>query len=183
MLIVLAGLPGAGKTTVAAALARRLPATFVRVDAIETGLVAADLVERLEEVGPAGYVVAAQLARACLGAGLHAVVDAVNPVAVVREAWQALATETGAALLLVEVVCSDPVEHRRRVEARSADLPRLRVPTWEDVVTRHYEGWSADPLRVDTVRGAEPAVEQVLAAARTARTARTDRTDRTDRPR
>ncbi len=58
MLIVFGGLPGTGKTTLAQMLARRERASYVRVDAIELGLVSAGLVTDQHAVGPAGYVVA-----------------------------------------------------------------------------------------------------------------------------
>lgn len=41
MLIVFGGLPGTGKTTLAQALARRQRACYLRVDAVESGIVGA----------------------------------------------------------------------------------------------------------------------------------------------
>jgi hypothetical protein len=38
-----------------------------------------------------------------------------------RAAWRATADRSKSALFDIEVVCSDPIEHRRRVEARIAD--------------------------------------------------------------
>lgn len=56
MLIVFAGLPGTGTTTIARAPARRLRAMHVRIDTIEQALRSCDVLK--EDVGPAGYVVA-----------------------------------------------------------------------------------------------------------------------------
>ena len=49
MLIVLGGLPGAGKTTGARALAERLKAVHVRVDTIEQALRSCDVLKAEEE--------------------------------------------------------------------------------------------------------------------------------------
>ena len=104
----------------------------------------------LEEVDPAGYVLAYELAKSNLALGMTVVADCVNPLSVTREAWRAVATSTSSGLLEVEVVCSDPVEHRRRVESRSADIPGLTLPTWEAVLRREYEAWTTTRLVIDS---------------------------------
>lgn len=48
------------------------------------------------------------------------------------------------------MVCSDAVEHRRRVEERQSDIPGFRLPTWEAVVSRHYMPWNEPHLVIDT---------------------------------
>lgn len=50
----------------------------------------------------------------------------------------------------VEITCTDLQAHRRRVEARRADISGLRLPTWEDVVSREYEPWSRRHIVIDT---------------------------------
>ncbi|CAN5406259.1 hypothetical protein BH24ACT9_BH24ACT9_06870 [soil metagenome] len=88
MLIVFGGLPGTGKTTLARKVARSLRASYVRLDAIESGLIDAGLVPDQAGVGAAGYLVANRVAESCLRAGLDVVADAVNPVQVAREGWR-----------------------------------------------------------------------------------------------
>jgi predicted kinase len=164
-LVVLAGLPGVGKTTIARALAARLSAAVVRVDAIEATVVRHGLDEH--PVGPIGYAIAHEIASGCLRVGTSVVVDAVNPVAVARAGWRVLATDTGALLTLVEVQLRSADEHRRRVEARVSDVDGLVVPTWDEVLASGYEPWDErrDGQRV-VVDGAdcEAAVTAVLAA-------------------
>ena len=150
MLIVFGGLPGTGKTTISHAVAARRLATYLRIDAIEqairnAGVLAAD-------VGPAGYSVANVLAEANLVIGQTVVADCVNPVAESREAWRAIASRARARLIEVEVICSDPLEHRRRVEGRISDIPALISPTWQTVLERCYEPWREPHLIVDTAR-------------------------------
>lgn len=134
--IVVCGRPGCGKTTLAAALAARLPAAYLRVDAIETPLLLAGV-----DVGPLGYQVAQEVAASNLALGIPVVIDLVDPIPQTRRLWRELAARTGAALLVLECVLPDPAEHRHRVEARVPDLPGQVVPTWEEVTGRRYVPW------------------------------------------
>ena len=176
-LIALAGLPGSGKTTLARELAARLGAVHVRVDVIETALSASGVIEAAggwDAFPAAGYTVAYYLAADHLRSGTSVVADTVNPIAVTREAWRVVAREAGAVLLEVEVVCSDPAEHRRRVESREADIPGHAQPTWDEVVAREYEPLAPGPgaLRVDTAHGSGAAVGEIVARLATSATAR-----------
>jgi predicted kinase len=56
MLIVVGGLPGTGKTTIARALAEELAAMYIRIDTIEQALSSSGAVPG--DMGPHGYVVA-----------------------------------------------------------------------------------------------------------------------------
>ena len=164
LLVALGGLPGSGKTTLAAALAPRLGAAVCRVDALEAAMWHAGI-GRDQPTGLAAYAVAHAAARTTLTAGTAVVVDAVNPVAEAREGWVALADEVGARLVPVEVVCPDPVEHRRRVAERISDLPGFAVPTWEQVQAMDYEPWVGERVLVDARRPLGEQVELVLRAA------------------
>jgi hypothetical protein len=50
----------------------------------------------------------------------------------------------------VEVVCSDAVEHRKRIESRKTDISGLMLPTWQDVLDREYHPWNRDHFVIDT---------------------------------
>jgi hypothetical protein len=56
---------------------------------------------------------------------------------------------------MVEVVCRDEAEHRRRVESRTADLEAHTVPTWPEVEGREYEPWDGPRLTIDTSSATE----------------------------
>lgn len=164
MLVVFGGLPGTGKTTVARAVAVRLRACYLRIDAIEQAMRAAGVLAGGGDVGPAGYMAAYALAEANLALGLSVVADCVNPLPVTRAAWRAVASAVSAPVLEVEVVCSDPAEHRRRVETRTVDVPGLVPPTWEAVRRREYHPWTGPRLTIDTAAlGASEAASRVCA--------------------
>ena len=153
-----------GKTTVAAALARRVGANFVRIDAIETGIALAS--ELSLTAGAAGYVVGNQVVRSMLVGGMDVIVDAVNPVAAAWQGWIDLAVELGVSILTVEVVCSDKNLHRRRIESRSPNLPGHVMPTWEDVSRLSYEPWPFADLVVDSADVDHDPVEVIVSRLR-----------------
>jgi hypothetical protein len=78
------------------------------------------------------------------------IADCVNPVLASRQGWRDLTLRYQARLVEVETVCSDPAEHRRRVESRNSDIEGLIQPTWQEVVGRSYEPWDRDRLVLDT---------------------------------
>jgi predicted kinase len=134
--VVFAGLPGSGKSVLARGVADAIGATYLRIDSIESAIVATLMPFR---DNPVGYVIAERVAADQLAGGRDVVADAVNGVAAARDGWVALAERTGATLQFVEVRCSDAAEHRRRVESRGPEMPGQGVPTWDQVQRRRFE--------------------------------------------
>jgi predicted kinase len=147
MLIVFGGLPGTGKTTLARELARRLSATYVRIDTLEQAILRSGVVSN---AGPSGYFVGYAIAADNVSIGLTVVADSVNSLEVTRDAWRAVAKMTGVRLVEVEVICSDAVEHRRRIETRKPHIPGHTLPKWKDVLDRRYEPWNREHFVIDT---------------------------------
>ena len=170
MLIVLAGLPGSGKSTIARALGHRLPAPVLSVDPIEAALLRSG-VGPDQPTGLAAYVAAEAMATEVLSLGQTVVVDAVNDAAEARDQWRNLAQRQGVPLVWIEVVCSDPDLHRRRLEGRRRDLPGLPEPTWASLEARRpgLAAWTDERLVLDSVREPEGNVEVALEHLRTAR--------------
>ena len=141
-------LPGTGKTTVAKALAQQLNAVHLRFDTIEQALRSSAVLKT--DVGPAGYVVAYRLPEDNLRIGKVVVADSVNSLQVTRDAWLSVAEHTSTKVAEVEVICSDAVEHRRRVERQRSDIDAMKLPAWQDVIDREYQNWDRPHIVIDT---------------------------------
>lgn len=167
MLIAFAGLPAAGKSTLAEALGRRLPAPVISVDPIEAALWRAGI-ERAAPTGLAAYVAAEAVADGILALGQRVIVDAVNAVEAARGQWRELAARRGVPLLFIEVVCSDTDLHRARLAARRRGIAGFDEPTWLDVERRgaEFEPWSTPRLLLDSVRKQDTNLELILSHLR-----------------
>ncbi|WP_433302479.1 AAA family ATPase [Actinoplanes sp. CA-030573] len=156
VLAVFAGLPGVGKSTLAARVAAELPATVLAVDTVDFTLRRYEVHET--RPGFAAYGVVAALAELQLEIGHHVIIDAVNPVKAARQLWVDLAARRQVPLRVVEVVCGDDAEHRRRVEARYETRDHDGVPDWVRVLERQqeYEPYLGPRLVVDTFLAKEP---------------------------
>ena len=159
MLIVMSGLPGVGKTAISRELAIAMGAVHVRIDSIEQALRSAGW-----RVEGEGYAVAYALAADNLALGRTVIADCVNPWPLTRAAWRAVAERSGVRAVEIEVVCSDPAEHRRRVELRQPDIDGHQLPSWQDVVERDYRPWDDPRLVLDTARSGIAECVQAIAS-------------------
>ena len=157
MLILLSGLPGVGKSSVARAFCAGGRAVHLRVDTIEAAVMRSVLAPA--SVEDAGYRVAAAQAEEMTAGGHVVVADAVNADPEGRAIW-------GSAALVVEVVCSDTATHRARVERRRDETPvETHVPDWPAVATRRWVPWGRPALRLDTARASPGALASRLREA------------------
>lgn len=162
VLVVTAGLPGAGKSAVAEGVARALGCAVLSVDPIEAALWRAG-VERGQPTGLAAYVVAEDLAHEQLRLGHDVVVDAVNDDPAAREQWRALGARHGLRPTYLEVVCPDEELHRTRLERRVRSIAGFPEPTWESVAVRRgaFRDWDDERVTLDSTQP----LAQVLALA------------------
>jgi predicted kinase len=164
VLIVISGLPGTGKSAVAATLAARLGAAHLSIDPLEDALLGAGL-PRSWETGVAAYEAARVMAEQNLALGASVVVDAVNDSEPARETWRVAAANAGTALVFVLLTLDDEAEHRRRLEGRSRNLTHVPEPSWDDVRARAaaYAPWAEDGcLRLSVERPVDEVVLELI---------------------
>jgi predicted kinase len=146
ILYIFSGLPGSGKSTLAQSIAQQLSAVYLRIDTIEQGL--RDLC--LIEVEGEGYRLAYRIAFDNLSVGMSVVADSCNPIELTRREWEQVAHDARVEYVNIEVVCSKSSEHRLRAETRSAEVPGLKLPTWNEIENREYHDWTVERVIVDT---------------------------------
>ena len=120
----------------------------MRIDSIEQAIRdSGPLRLPLDDAGyRVGYAIAEDNLRLCR----TVVTDSVNPIRLTRDAWIGVARRAQVGAAEVELICSDPQQHRQRVETRSADISERNLPTWEEVVSREYEPWERKHIVIDT---------------------------------
>ena len=163
LFIILGGLPGVGKTTLAKKLAMHFGATFIRIDSIEQSILNSSL--DIEDIAEAGYLAGFLIAKDNIKLGNSVVADSVNPISISREAWRCCAQGSDCHLIEIELICSDEAEHRNRIENREADISAHQLPGWQDVLDREYEEWRFPQFILDTAAKTPQEVEDIAISA------------------
>ncbi len=145
------GLPGVGKSTIARLLVQDTGAVWLRIDTIE-GVMRAALPDGTD-LRDYGYRVAAAQAQDLLRLGQNIIADSVNPIPETREIYRQAAAAAGAALVEIEIRCSDAEQHKARVMARhAAEEGAVGIPDWAAVSKRRFDPWPEASLTLDTAR-------------------------------
>lgn len=132
--VVLTGLPGTGKSTLADGLARRMGAPAFTGDWLLGALAPLGVLDDLDRptLLSVYFGLLDSLVTRQLMLGQSAVVDAVLDDATAAR-WRENVERRGGRLLIVQCVCGDEVVHRTRVEGRRRDIPGWHEIGWDHV--------------------------------------------------
>jgi predicted kinase len=192
VLVMLCGLPGTGKSTLARRLQHRLPAVVVDSDRVRQRLFARPGLPACasgpgQDATQAGarptytaeesrrvHIVCHILIGWCLRHYYHVVYDATNLYEHHRQLAYRLAERNGARLLVVEVTASEEVIRERLAPRRRGDLATYEPDDYSDAdwevyvrMRRRAEPIQYEHITLDTSDGdVERAVEHVLEAVK-----------------
>jgi predicted kinase len=156
-LIVFAGLPGTGKSSVAETIGRQLNVPVFAKDWLEATLrrcrLQPDANPTTAGLGYAGYELLTTLAERQMLLGQSVILDSVASTESIRQQWRQMAAQYGAVWIVIECVCSDEELHQRRLTNRRRGIPGWDELEWSEVqrVKGYYAPWQEERLILDAV--------------------------------
>jgi predicted kinase len=161
LVVQMHGEPGSGKSTVARAIAPRIGAVVLDKDVIKAALLRAGIAEA--DAAPAAYEAYFAQAESVVELGHNLILD--NPVfwPSVERRWLALCERADSPAVLIECMCANQTELRRRLMARNALESQPREPL---DLSRHLGATTTSfqpRLVLDTMRPITDLVDNALA--------------------
>ncbi len=165
VLIILSGLPGTGKSTLAQNLAMALPAIVIQSDFVRKTLFPEPTFSDAENYRI--HAVARALMRYFLKAGHFVIADSTNLIERHRQILLQLAKSAGVPALIVQTIApAGIVKQRLRRRFTRRDVYDLSTADWQVhlLLAATVEPIGVPYLRVDTTRDPESTVRRVVRA-------------------
>lgn len=168
--IVMSGLPGTGKSTLAEALATEFAAVLLSKDMIEAALLRRG-VGRDQDSFLISHEIITSLARDAVRRGQAVIIDSVATKEEVRRDWRDVAGEARCAFVAIRCICSDEAVHRSRLVDRRRGIEGWPEVEWIDVerVAQRFEPWVDTHLTIDAMNRADDNLAVAAAFIRDAR--------------
>jgi len=164
MLVVqMHGVPGSGKSTLARVLGREIPAVVIDKDVIKAALLRLGIAE--QQAAGGAYETYFDLAAGIVRQGYSVILDSPMNWPRVEAKWRELASEARSPLLMIECVCADDAELRRRLVARDALESQPREPLPAERLAGTIVP-TCERLTLDTLRPLDDLVADALAYVR-----------------
>jgi predicted kinase len=183
-LVVFAGAPGVGKSTLARALARELRAAYLDKDTIKDAALTLGRELRIENsmqfAGALSYTLLIPLARDNLTLGIHVVIDSPAGYRAFQDAVEQLVRSIKVNFKLVECITTDEALLQERIERSAADLPEHRVRDLDayQQARARLERMSGPRLVVDTAEPVQVNLRKITNALDLDPSGQPDRPDR-----
>jgi predicted kinase len=169
-LIVFAGAPGVGKSTLARSVARELAAVYLDKDTVKDAALGLGRDMEVENIGQfAGalsYTLLAPLARDNLTLGMHVIIDSPAGYKAFQDAVEELVRGVRVRFKLIECITTDEALLRERLERRAPDMPEHRVRDWDQYqqARERMERLSGPRLVIDTAEPIQTNLKRIINA-------------------
>ena len=160
VMIVIGGIPGVGKSTLANALSKGLGIPVFSKDELEAAVARKGICSSKDMHG-VGYEIMATLAKSQIANGNSAIFDFIASKSRVNDLWpQLLNTD----IKYIECICSNEDVHKERIQSRKRNIEGWYELTWEDVLSikRNYQPLMSERLTIDSVNNLSTNIERAI---------------------
>jgi predicted kinase len=149
-LIIFAGMPGSGKTTLARMVAQHLKLPIFAKDRVQRVL--RDHHLATANTGD-GYYIILDMADEQLSLGISVILDATFPLEHFRMVASEIATRHKARFCPLYCHCSDDAAWQARMNSRAQYVPGWQPVGWDDVLRmrQYYQPWNTNAKVVDSL--------------------------------
>ena len=159
-IILIGGVPGTGKTTLAKAISTNLNITLLNKDNLEATLVEKGI-SSIDNLNGIGYALMERITLSELTLGRSVILDCVASRQRVDEHWEPLKNKD---IKYIECICSNSTLHRTRLESRERNMRGWYELTWDDVkkIAKSYEPCFTKRLVIDSTKQLKKNLEKAL---------------------
>jgi predicted kinase len=148
-IIIIGGIPGTGKTTLAELLSNELGVSLFNKDKLEAAIIRRGLAKK-NTLNGVGYELLAELAEGEINQGRSVILDCIASATRVQEFWSNITSQD---IKYIECICSSISLHKERIENRELNIQGWYEITWSDIqsIKETYQPFSENRLILDSV--------------------------------